>query len=132
LLEGAARQLAMGKSIILDATFGKRAHRHAAAQEAALHGANLVFVECQTPRALALERLAQRWQARLTGQEQTSSAASDARPDLYDAQAEAWQPFYAEEEPATEYLPVATSAELRSSLAQVLDALSISLTLRRP
>ncbi|HVU69524.1 MAG TPA: AAA family ATPase [Ktedonobacteraceae bacterium] len=132
LLEGAARQLAMGKSVILDATFGKRAHRHAAAQEAALHSANLVFVECQTPRGIALERLTRRQQARLAGQEQTISADSDARPDLYDAQAEAWQPFYAEEEPATEYLPVATSAELSTSLIGVLDALSIPLTLRRP
>lgn len=131
MLEEAARQLAAGKSVLLDATFGKRAHRHAAAQEAALHGANLVFIECQCPREIALQRLTQRWQARIARQEQSASADSDARPDLYDAQADAWQPFYAEEEPAIEYLAVSTVAELAVNLARILDALSIPLTLRR-
>ena len=127
----AASLLASGKSVLLDATFGQRANRHAAAQEAALYGANLVFVECQCSRELALQRLTRRWQARLTQPQQTgASAASDARPDLYDAQADAWQPFYAEEEPATEYLAVSTASEHGSSLSQILDALSIPLSLR--
>jgi hypothetical protein len=131
MLEQAASLLASGKSVLLDATFGQRAYRHAAAQEAALHGANLVFVECKCPRDIALQRLTRRWQARLAQQQQASaSAASDARPDLYDAQADAWQPFYAEEEPATEYLAVSTTTEHGASLSQILNALSIPLSLR--
>lgn len=124
MLDEAAALLAAGCSVILDATFARRAHRHAAAQEAAVHGANLVFLECQAPREVALQRLAQRWQARLAQQSGLSSAASDARPELYDAQAEAWQPFYAEEEPACEHLAVSTAAEV--DLVPILDALSLS------
>lgn len=134
LFEQAATLLASGRSLILDATFAQRAQRHAAAQEAALHGANLVFTECQCPREIALQRLSRRWQARLEREQQptSASAASDARPDLYDAQADAWQPFYTEEEPATEYLAVSTASETSTNLPQILNALSIPPALRRP
>lgn len=130
MLDEAAALLAAGRSAILDATFSRRAHRHAAAQEAAVHGANLIFLECQAPRELTLQRLAQRWQARLAQQPGLSSAASDARPELYDAQAEAWQAFRTEEEPASEYLAVSTAAE--PDLALILDALCLSRALYQP
>lgn len=129
MLDQASEQLASGRSVILDATFARRVHRHAAAQEAAVHGANLVFIECQSPRELTLQRLAARWQARLAQQPGLASAASDARPELYDAHVESWQPFYPEEEPATEYLAVSTAGPL--DLTQVLNALSIPQSLRR-
>jgi predicted kinase len=132
LFDQAATLLSAGRSVLLDASFIRRAHRHAAAQEAALHGANLVFVECQCPREVALQRLTRRWQARLARQQTDSSAESDARPDLYDAQADAWQPFYADEEPATEYLAISTVEEPSANLALILDALSVSLSLRHP
>lgn len=131
LLNQAARVLAAGHSVILDATFARVAYRNAAAQEATLHGANLVFVECRSSRDLALARLAKRWEARLASQPTLSSSASDARPDLYDAQAEAWQPFYPEEEPAIEHLTISTSLPLSSNLTRILDALSIPQPLRR-
>jgi len=130
MLDNAARLLAEGRSVILDAAFARVAHRHAATQEAALHGANLLFVECQSSRELALARIAQRWEARLAQQQMPSSSASDGRPDLYDAQAEFWQPFYPEEEPAVEYLAVSTEVPLSFSLTRVLDALSVPQTLR--
>ncbi len=131
MFDQAASLLGSGRSVMLDATFGQRTHRHAAAQVAAVHGASLVFIECRSPREVALQRLADRWQARLTGQPAISSAASDARPDLYDAQADAWQPFYAEEEPATEYLPVSTASPLPFDLTPILDVLSIPASRRR-
>lgn len=131
MVDQAATLLAAGRSVILDATFSKRAHRHAAAQEAALHGANPVFLECQCPRELALQRLERRWQARLSQQASGASAASDARPDLYDAQAEAWQPFRADEEPAIEYLAVSTATRQSPDLAPILSALSVSPSLRQ-
>lgn len=123
MFDQASTLLACGRSVILDATFAQRAHRHAAAQEAAMYGAHLVFLECQAPRELTLARLAQRWQARLARQPGLASAASDARPELYDAQAEAWQSFYAEEEPATEHLVIATDAAADS--ASTLNALGL-------
>lgn len=129
MFDQAANLLASGRSVILDATFARQAHRHAAAQEAALHGANLVFIECKCPRELALQRLASRWQARLARQPDLASAESDARPDLYDAQADAWQPFYADEEPAVEYLALSTALE--PDLARILTLLSIPTSKRQ-
>jgi hypothetical protein len=123
LLDQASALLASGRSLILDATFARRAYRHAAAQEAAMHGAHLVFIECQAPREVTLVRLAQRWQARLAQQPGLASADSDARPELYDAQREAWQPFYAEEEPATQHLVLSTATVI--DLASLLNALGI-------
>ncbi len=129
MLDQASTLLASGRSVILDATFAQRAHRHAATQAAVLRGANLVFIECQCPRELSLQRLTRRWQARLAQQPNLPSAASDARPDLYDAQVEAWQPFYADEEPVIEHLTVSTATS--PDLTRLLDALSIPPSLRR-
>jgi aminoglycoside phosphotransferase family enzyme/predicted kinase len=123
ILDQASALLASGRSVILDATFAQRAYRHAAAQEAAMHGAHLVFIECQAPREITLARLAQRWQARLAQQPGLASADSDARPELYDAHTEAWQPFYGEEEPATEHLLLSTATTI--DLAHILNALGI-------
>jgi len=123
MLNQVSTLLASGRSVILDATFARRAYRHAAAQEAAMYGANLVFIECHAPRELTLQRLASRWQARLAQQPGLASMASDARPELYDAQAEVWQPFYADEEPGAEHLVVSTASPL--DLTQILNALSI-------
>ena len=125
MLDQATTLLASGCSVILDATFSQRAHRHAAASEAGVHGANLVFIECQAPRELTLQRLTDRWQARLKQQSPLSSADSDARPELYDAQAESWQPFYAEEEPTIEYLALSTAESHTSNLPAILNALSM-------
>lgn len=130
MLNQASALLACGRSVILDATFSQRAYRHAAAQEAAMYGANLVFIECQAPRELTLQRLAGRWQARLVQQPGLASAASDARPELYDAQAETWQPFYAEEEPAAEHFIVSTASP--PDLVQILSALSIPRQKKQP
>jgi len=123
ILDQASALVASGRSVILDATFARRAYRHAAAQEAAMHGAHLVFIECQAPREVTLARLAQRWQARLAQQPGLASADSDARPELYDAQTAAWQPFYGEEEPASEHLVLSTTTTI--DLACILNALGI-------
>lgn len=130
MLNHAATLLASGRSVMLDATFSQRAYRHAAAQEAALHHAHCVFLECQCPRELTLQRLTQRWQARLAQQPDLVSAASDARPDLYDAQAEAWQPFSVDEEPTLEHLALSTATP--PDLTSVFDLLSIPYPLRVP
>lgn len=125
-----AEVLAAGRSVILDATFASRSHRHAAVQVATLYGANLVFIECQCPRELSLQRLAQRWQARVAQQQVASSLASDARPDLYDSQVAAWQPFDAEEERVVGYLPISTVAPSSPDFTKIFDVLSIPRALR--
>lgn len=126
----AATLLAEGRSVILDATFALLHYRHAAVQEASLHGADPIFIECQCPREIALQRLARRWQDRLVQRPALTSAASDARPDLYDAQVESWQRFYPDEEPSLEYLAISTAATTPLDLTGILDALSIPQPLR--
>ena len=53
-----------------------------------------------------------------------ASGASDARPDLYDAQADAWEPFEPREEPGCEHVVITTSQPLEDSIEQLYKALS--------
>lgn len=87
-----------------------------------------MFVECTCPREIALQRLGERWKARIEGTRNSaavSSSASDARPDLYDAQAARWEAFEPDEEPGSEYIVVTTSQSLATLVAQVLNALHL-------
>jgi aminoglycoside phosphotransferase family enzyme/predicted kinase len=126
LLAEASAALASGRSVILDASFIKRTHRQAAAHEAIAHGANVLFAECVCPRAVALQRLARRWEARVERGKATreeASRASDGRPDLYDAQCTVWEALHADEEPHTAHVVVSTTTSRVISVEQVLDAL---------
>jgi aminoglycoside phosphotransferase family enzyme/predicted kinase len=60
LFERAARVLASGRPVLLDATFARRAHRDAARRIAQQAGAQAFWVEAACDRETALERLAQR------------------------------------------------------------------------
>ncbi len=123
LLKEAGKALADGRSVLLDATFLRKADRQAAAREAAALGIRTIFVECICPQALALERLAQRWQARLAGTQEAASRASDARPDLYATQASTWESFTPGEERDCEHVVIPTIQPLAASLGHVLDAI---------
>ncbi len=106
----------------------QRADRQAAAREAAAYGANAIFVECTCPKEVALKRLAQRWKVRIgecKGTAEAASCASDARPDLYDAQCAAWEAYTPDEEPGMERVVVTTTQPLAKSREQVLDILHI-------
>ncbi len=126
LLVEASAALASGHSVLLDASFIRRADRQAAARAATARGAHTIFVECVCPREVALERLARRWKIRLERGQVTreeASLASDGRPDLYDAQCAVWEAFAADEEPRTQHFAVSTASSLVISTEQVLDAL---------
>ncbi len=126
MLDEAGAALASGRSVLLDASFIRRADRQAAAHEATAHGAHTIFVECVCPREVALQRLAQRWKTRVERDQATSeeaSRASDGRPDLYDAQCALWEAFDADEEPHTAHIVASTASALVISVEQVLDAL---------
>jgi aminoglycoside phosphotransferase family enzyme/predicted kinase len=119
LVRAACSRIDSGRSVILDATWSSRAYRHHATRMAMKRGAQPLFLECDCAREVALERLARRWQARMSGvfDSDAPSAASDGRPDLYDAQAAAWQPYNREAEPSLGYTlldatrPIAVVAE---------------------
>ena len=128
MLVEASAALASGRSVLLDASFIRRADRQAAARAATARGAQTIFVECVCPREVALERLARRWKTRVARDQATSEEAvraSDGRPDLYDAQCALWEAFAADEEPHTQHLVISTASTLVISVEQVLDALHL-------
>jgi predicted kinase len=110
--------------------------RQAAAQLAATVPAKAWFIECACPREVALVRLAHRWRikqgdggaARPPATSRPGTAArdaSDGRPELYDAQLAAWQPFDPATEPGLVHLRVNTQGNLAISVAQAVDRLGI-------
>jgi aminoglycoside phosphotransferase family enzyme/predicted kinase len=132
LLAEATAVLADARSIILDASFSKRADRRAATALAVGAGARPILVECRCPRAIALHRLALRWQARTQAQEPAeptapaslSVGASDGRPELYDAQAATWQPVLTGREVPLQHLEITTSGSPQEALQELLQALA--------
>jgi aminoglycoside phosphotransferase family enzyme/predicted kinase len=127
LVRAARLRVDEGRSVILDATWSSRAHRQRATMTAMKHGARPVFVECVCPRRITLERLARRWQAKASGAlaPGASSAASDGRPDLFDAQAAAWQPYDREAESPLEYLALDATPSVAAVAESALNALEI-------
>jgi aminoglycoside phosphotransferase family enzyme/predicted kinase len=126
LLAAARVALAHGRSVLLDASFISRADRQAAARVATAYDANLLFVECTCPIELALKRLAQRWKVRIgacKGAIEEVSRASDARPDLYEAQSAAWEAYIPDEEPGMRWIAVTTALPLAISCEQVYEVL---------
>jgi aminoglycoside phosphotransferase family enzyme/predicted kinase len=120
--------LSLGRSVLLDASFIRRADRNAVPREAAAQGATILFIECVCPREIALERLTRRWKARLAGSQaatEEASHASDGRPELYDAQCARWEAFLPSEEPHLQHLVVTTTRSLAESCEQVLDVLQM-------
>ncbi len=128
-LEQKARtQLAAGRSVLLDASFLRRADREAMIRVARSQAASVVFVECRCSPEVALQRLARRWQARTQSSKAASNGAlfaSDGRPDLYEAQRRAYEHVDAREKDACEHLLISTEQPPVVSLEQVLEKLHI-------
>jgi aminoglycoside phosphotransferase family enzyme/predicted kinase len=134
LVTDARALLADGHSVILDATLARRAWRAAAAQLARDMSARAVFLECVSPRELALSRLASRWRMKQRQKNSTApeldertrtSLASDGRPELYDQVAIRWEPFDASEERGIAHKTIDTSTPKAQILEQALAALNI-------
>ncbi|MCS6803431.1 MAG: AAA family ATPase [Chloroflexota bacterium] len=85
LLEGAAAELAAGRTAILDATYRRRADRAAAVALARKFGARLVVVECVADDATCLARIARR--------REDPGRHSDSRAEIYFAQRAAFEPL---------------------------------------
>jgi predicted kinase len=124
----ASRTLAHGRSVLLDASFVRRADRQMIAGTAKAHGADIFFVECVCPPETALQRLAQRWNRRTETKHSpphAASSASDGRPELYNAQHALWEPFASDEEPGVQHVVVTTTQPLAHSCEHVLDVLNV-------
>ncbi|HEY1391058.1 MAG TPA: AAA family ATPase [Ktedonobacterales bacterium] len=128
LVRAARFRVDEGRSVILDATWSSRAHRQRAMMMAMRHGARPIFMECVCPRDVALERLARRWQAKTSGllAADAPSAASDGRPDLYDAQAIRWQPYDREVESPLAYHALGTMPAVTVTAEEALNALEVA------
>jgi hypothetical protein len=127
LREEAARALAEGRSVIVDAAFGRRADRASVAAMGGKLGARVVFCECQCPREEALQRLDRRWRRRMEDARAALTErveASDGRPAIAEAQAAAWQPFERGAEATTQYGGLVTTRPLYETLSQALDLLT--------
>ncbi len=83
LLAAALDEAAAGRSVVVDASFGRHSEREHFLNEARRRGAHAVVVHLQCDRAVALERLDRR---RAQGTD-----PSDGRPELYDRQAAAFE-----------------------------------------
>lgn len=128
LLEEAQAALVSGRSVILDASFVRRADRQAATRLASSQAAQALLIECVCPPEVVLPRLAQRWSARVEEGTQASteaSLASDGRPDLYEHQRARWETFDAAQEPGLSHRHVETAGALAVSVEQALAALEI-------
>jgi hypothetical protein len=60
------------------------------------------------------------------GAVEEASRASDARPDLYEAQSAAWEAYIPDEEPGMKWIVVTTALPLAVSCEQVYDVLRMS------
>ncbi len=83
LARRAASRLAMGDSIIVDASFASEARRRRFLSLAREQGARALFVEVYASPQVVAQRLAKR--------EAKGGSASDGRPELVAAQAAAWE-----------------------------------------
>ncbi len=125
LLHEAEERLTRGHSVLLDATFLRRADRLKVAHLARQYGGNTMLVECVCSPEIALPRLAKRWQARLSQDATTlrsGSLASDGRPELYAMQRATWEPYSLAEEGGIRHVVIDTAAPPMIALEHTLEA----------
>lgn len=106
--------LSSGKSVIIDASYKRKAHRMAACNMARSMNADFFLLECVCSDSCARERLAQRIQ--------DENEASDGRPEIYDAQKKDYDAV--SEFPSSEHLKLDTTAPLSDCIDQVIALLS--------
>lgn len=113
-LAAAKEILAAGQSVFIDASFKRKIHRMAASDLAKGLKADFFVLECFCPDSCARERLAARIHDR--------HEASDGRPEIYDAQKEAFDAI--SEFPPSVHLKLDTSAPLEDCVDRSVAFLS--------
>jgi aminoglycoside phosphotransferase family enzyme/predicted kinase len=88
MYEAAEGRLAIGDSVVVDASFRSNEERRRFGESARSHGAQALFVHVEASRNIVSKRLRQR-QAK-------GGSVSDGRLELYDRQAAAWERLSAE------------------------------------
>jgi uncharacterized protein len=108
----ASSHLRSGRSVIIDASYKRRAEREAAVRMAEEAGADYWVVDCVCPEEIARKRL----EARMS----TPGEASDGRWEIYLAQREDFDPIL--EIPAAKRLTLDTSASPDRCAQEVIEA----------
>ncbi len=111
LLLETRRELFIGNSVILDATFGSRQRRELFRCLAEEMGANVIFVECICPDTALRKRLSQR---------KDKKSVSDARVQHLEAQRQTFEVL--SELDDSIHLQVSTDQPLQQSLQQIFSA----------
>ncbi|MGD8773873.1 MAG: AAA family ATPase [Syntrophobacterales bacterium] len=109
LLLKARKEMSRGRSVILDATFGRRQHRVLARRLTDEMEANVIFVECRCRQSLLRQRL--------TAREEQESI-SDARLQHLEAQSQAFEPL--DELWDSLHLPISTEQPLQECVQEIL------------
>lgn len=128
LLAEARRALASGRSVVLDASFSRQTQRLAAIEVGLASGADIRFIEAICPEEIALERLTHRWSQRIAAgasPRPSVGQASDGRPELYAAQAAAWEPYDPTREAAATHVRLDTTATPHILRERLLESLAI-------
>jgi uncharacterized protein len=113
LLGSARARIAIGRHVVLDATFRRKADREAVSSLAASLGARLLFVQCQADDAVVRARLEER--------QRVGDPWSDGRWEIYLQQQATFEPLTPDERLAA--APVCTEAPLLDQVRAVLSAL---------
>ena len=95
----AGEYLSAGHSVVLDATFGRRAQRDRAAALAAEYGADFWVVECVAEEPIIEERLRRR--------QQRGTGVSDGRLEIYEREKSVFEPM--DDVPPDHYVRMDTS-----------------------
>lgn len=105
-----------GRSVVLDATFGRREHRETAARLAAEFGVDFWAVECVADESDLRERLSRR--------EQRGQSVSDGRWEIYLRERDAFEPL--SEVPADRHVVVRTTGKaVRESVTLTLQQMGL-------
>jgi aminoglycoside phosphotransferase family enzyme/predicted kinase len=115
MLQIAKSLLESGSSVILDASFSKAEHRRLALNLATQSGVPALFIHCVAAKEYVMKRLKTR--------EELITATSDGRRELYDRQAQAYEPL--NEAPPEVLITVDTSKGLEDSVFELVKAIYI-------
>jgi hypothetical protein len=110
LADAARKELALGKSVILDASWSKAGHRAMARQVAAEREALFAVLECTAPDEVLRARLSK-----------PTRTITDGRLELLDDQRAAYEPVDAEE--AEMLLQIDTSGDFQRAATRAFDTL---------
>jgi hypothetical protein len=106
--------LARGGSVVLDATFKRKALREKVAALARRWGVDMLLIQCTCPASAALARLDRRTRS--------GRSLSDGRPELYDEQVRQFEPM--DDQPPGRLLTLDTQPPVPDLVNQVLKVLA--------